>query len=220
MHDPREPHLAALECILCYVRGTLHLGLLLRPSAQTELLVYSDADWAGCPDTRRSTSAFAVFLGDSLNVSSPGPPSARTLSPAPVLRLNIELLQMPLLKSPSCVSYFRNSMSPCAAQPWFIVITSVLSTCPPTLSNISAPNILRLIFTLFASAWPSVKFVFFLFRHPHSMLISSPKGLPTSVFTEFWSNLNVQGFNAPTAGGVSSASFLSCNASFPSCNGM
>ena len=32
MHDPREPHLAALKRILRYVRGTLHLGLLLRPS--------------------------------------------------------------------------------------------------------------------------------------------------------------------------------------------
>lgn len=66
MHDPREPHLAALKRILRYVRGTLHLGLQLRPSPVTDLVVYTDADWAGCPDTRKSTSGYAVFLGDNL----------------------------------------------------------------------------------------------------------------------------------------------------------
>jgi len=66
MHDPRESHLAALKRILRYIRGTLHLGLLIRPSVQSDLVVYSDADWAGCPDTRRSTSGYAVFLGDNL----------------------------------------------------------------------------------------------------------------------------------------------------------
>jgi len=66
MHDPREPHLAALKRILRYVRGTLHMGLLLQPSRSSDSTVYSDADWAGCPDTRRSTSGYAVFLGDNL----------------------------------------------------------------------------------------------------------------------------------------------------------
>jgi hypothetical protein len=42
------------------------MGLLICPSAQQDLVVYSDADWAGCPDTRKSTSGYAVFLGDSL----------------------------------------------------------------------------------------------------------------------------------------------------------
>jgi hypothetical protein len=66
MHDPQEPHLAALKRILRYVRGTLQLGLHLSPSSQMELVVYSDADWDGCPDTRRSTSGYAVFLGANL----------------------------------------------------------------------------------------------------------------------------------------------------------
>ena len=66
MHDPRETHLAALKCILRYIRGTLHLGLVLRPCRQDDLVVYSDSDWAGCPDTRKSTSGYAVFLGDNL----------------------------------------------------------------------------------------------------------------------------------------------------------
>jgi hypothetical protein len=29
-------------------------------------MVYSDVDWAGCPDTHRSISRYAVFLGDNL----------------------------------------------------------------------------------------------------------------------------------------------------------
>jgi hypothetical protein len=66
MHDPQEPCLAALKRILRYIQGTLALGLLLRPSTGTNLVVYTDADWAGCPDTRRSTSGYAVFLGDNL----------------------------------------------------------------------------------------------------------------------------------------------------------
>jgi hypothetical protein len=66
MHDPREPHLTAMKRIMWYLRGTLDFKLLLCRSSTMELRVYTDADWAGCPDTRRSTSGYAVFLGDSL----------------------------------------------------------------------------------------------------------------------------------------------------------
>jgi hypothetical protein len=66
MHDPREPHLTVMKRTLRYLRGTLDHGLLLRRSASSELIVYTDADWAGCPDTRRSTSGYAVFLGTNL----------------------------------------------------------------------------------------------------------------------------------------------------------
>ena len=66
MHDPRESHLGALKRLLRYVRGTVDLGLVLHCSSSAELVVYTDADWAGCPDTRRSTSGYAVFLGGNL----------------------------------------------------------------------------------------------------------------------------------------------------------
>nr|GEZ58539.1 ribonuclease H-like domain-containing protein [Tanacetum cinerariifolium] len=66
MHDPREPHFSALKRILRYVRGTLDYGLQLFSSSTTDLVAYSDADWVGCPTTRRSTSGYCVFLGNNL----------------------------------------------------------------------------------------------------------------------------------------------------------
>jgi hypothetical protein len=66
MHDPRDVHLLAVKRILRYLHGTLGHGLLLRPSTTTALLVYTDAGWAGCPDTRKSTSGYAVFLSYNL----------------------------------------------------------------------------------------------------------------------------------------------------------
>nr|GEY41256.1 copia protein [Tanacetum cinerariifolium] len=46
MHDPLELHFAALKRILRYVRGTLDYGLQLFSSSTTDLVAYSDADWA------------------------------------------------------------------------------------------------------------------------------------------------------------------------------
>nr|GEV88542.1 ribonuclease H-like domain-containing protein [Tanacetum cinerariifolium] len=66
MHDPREPYLAALKRILRYIQRTLDFGFHLYSSTTISLVGYTDADWAGCPSTRRSTSGYCVFLGDNL----------------------------------------------------------------------------------------------------------------------------------------------------------
>jgi hypothetical protein len=66
MHAPRDAHWNFVKRILRYVRGTTGHGVLLRASTSTTLTTYTDADWAGCPDTRRSTSGFCIFLGDAL----------------------------------------------------------------------------------------------------------------------------------------------------------
>nr|XP_020181823.1 uncharacterized mitochondrial protein AtMg00810-like [Aegilops tauschii subsp. strangulata] len=63
MHAPRDVHWAVVKRILRYVCGSMDLGATLHASALT---AYSDADWAGCPDTRRSSSGYCVFLGPSL----------------------------------------------------------------------------------------------------------------------------------------------------------
>ncbi|GJY68443.1 ribonuclease H-like domain-containing protein [Tanacetum coccineum] len=66
IHDPREPHLNAMKHVLRYLRETTDLGLQLFRSPTSQLIAYSDADWAGCPAMRRSTSGYCVFLGDNL----------------------------------------------------------------------------------------------------------------------------------------------------------
>ncbi|GKD53570.1 ribonuclease H-like domain-containing protein [Tanacetum coccineum] len=66
MHDPREQHLNAMKHVLRYLRRTTDLGLHLFRSTTSQLISYFDADWAGCPAMRRSTSGYCVFLGDNL----------------------------------------------------------------------------------------------------------------------------------------------------------
>jgi hypothetical protein len=66
MHAPHDSHWTAVKWILRYIRGTLDLGLMLHASPATDIVAYSDADWAGCPDTRCSTSRYRVYLGPSL----------------------------------------------------------------------------------------------------------------------------------------------------------
>jgi hypothetical protein len=64
--DSQEPHLMAMKRIMRYLQGTLDYGLLLCHLSSFYLITYTEADWAGCPDTHRSTSGYAVFLSDNL----------------------------------------------------------------------------------------------------------------------------------------------------------
>jgi hypothetical protein len=66
MHAPRDVHWNLVKRILRYLRGTIDTGITISATPSTTLTAYSDADWAGCPDTRRSTSGYCVFLGASL----------------------------------------------------------------------------------------------------------------------------------------------------------
>ncbi|PKU70391.1 Retrovirus-related Pol polyprotein from transposon TNT 1-94 [Dendrobium catenatum] len=65
MHDPHPKHFYLLKRLLRYIKGTLQFGL---PITKTDLILksFSDADWAGDPDTRKSTSGYCSFLGESL----------------------------------------------------------------------------------------------------------------------------------------------------------
>ena len=66
MQTPTDQHWSAVKRILRYLKHTLNVGLHIRKSASTHISAFSDADWAGSPDDRKSTSGFAVFLGSNL----------------------------------------------------------------------------------------------------------------------------------------------------------
>ncbi|PKU81867.1 Retrovirus-related Pol polyprotein from transposon TNT 1-94 [Dendrobium catenatum] len=65
MHDPEIHHTLLLKKLLRYIKGTIEYGLPITRSS-LQMRTYSDADWASDPLTRKSTSGFCTFLGDTL----------------------------------------------------------------------------------------------------------------------------------------------------------
>ena len=63
---PRSTHYAAVLPILRYLKGTLFHGLFYSAQSPLVLRAFSDADWAGDPTDRRSTTGYCFFLGSSL----------------------------------------------------------------------------------------------------------------------------------------------------------
>ncbi|PKU70166.1 Retrovirus-related Pol polyprotein from transposon TNT 1-94 [Dendrobium catenatum] len=65
MHDPQPKHIYLLKRLLRYLKGTSKFGI---PISATDLTLqsFSDADWAGDPDSRKSTSGYCSFLGNTL----------------------------------------------------------------------------------------------------------------------------------------------------------
>ncbi|KAI0499277.1 hypothetical protein KFK09_020180 [Dendrobium nobile] len=65
MHNLLPQHIYLLKRLLRYIKGTLTYGIPITKSDFT-LTSFSDADWAGDPVSRKSTSGFCSFLGKTL----------------------------------------------------------------------------------------------------------------------------------------------------------
>jgi hypothetical protein len=66
MHKPTLTHWQAAKRLLRYLKATIQFGLQIFRSSSTALQAFSDADWAGDKDDRRSTGSFCIFLGKNL----------------------------------------------------------------------------------------------------------------------------------------------------------
>ncbi|XP_014492169.1 uncharacterized protein LOC106754637 [Vigna radiata var. radiata] len=66
MSAPTSAHSQATFRILRYLKQAPGFGLFFSAQSSLQLKAFSDSDWAGCLDTRRSITGFSVYIGDSL----------------------------------------------------------------------------------------------------------------------------------------------------------
>ncbi|XP_060966410.1 uncharacterized mitochondrial protein AtMg00810-like [Cannabis sativa] len=64
--NPMESHLSAVKRIIRYVNSTIDFGIWFSKDTNSNLVCFSDADWAGNADDRKSTSGGCFYLGNNL----------------------------------------------------------------------------------------------------------------------------------------------------------
>ncbi|RVW65068.1 Retrovirus-related Pol polyprotein from transposon RE1 [Vitis vinifera] len=66
LQSPCDSHWDVVIRILQYIKSTPGQGVLYENKGHTQVVGYTDADWAGSPIDRRSTSGYCVFIGGNL----------------------------------------------------------------------------------------------------------------------------------------------------------
>ena len=67
MHNLEEQHINAIIHILRYLKGAPRKGIMFTKRADLQSIkVYTNADWAGEIDGRRSTCCYFTFIGGNL----------------------------------------------------------------------------------------------------------------------------------------------------------
>ncbi|KAK1431723.1 hypothetical protein QVD17_08300 [Tagetes erecta] len=197
MHAPRKPHLAFLHRILRYIKGTLDYGLRLTASSITSMTSYSDADWGGCPDSRRSTSGYCVYLGNNL--------------------VSWSSKRQPTISRSSAEAEYRAVANAVAETAWLRNLLLELHVMIPRATVVYCDN----ISAVYLSGNPvqhqrtkhieiDIHFVREKVRMGHIRVLHVPapyqyadiftKGLPRHLFQSFRTSLSIGPRNAPTAG--------------------
>ena len=66
MHSPKQVHWDAVLRILRYLKSSPGKGLFFAKNGHTRVEAYTDADWAGSVNDRRSTTGYCSFVGGNL----------------------------------------------------------------------------------------------------------------------------------------------------------
>jgi hypothetical protein len=180
--------LTAIKRILRYLHGTPDFSLLLRRSSASNLVAYIDTDWAGCPDTHRSKLGRVVFLEDNL--------------------VSWSVKWQTIISRSSTEAEYRTVANGVAEATWLRQLLHELQAPPSRYTLIYYDN----ISAVYLSTNPvqhqrmkHVKIYLHFVREKgaigqvHVLHVSMTsqfanifmKGLPSSVFNEFWSSLNI-----------------------------
>jgi hypothetical protein len=65
MHSPTDGHWSLVKRIVRYLQGTASYGLHITRGSSLSLHGFTDADWAGSLDDRKSTGGYVVYLGST-----------------------------------------------------------------------------------------------------------------------------------------------------------
>ncbi|GJX63007.1 ribonuclease H-like domain-containing protein [Tanacetum coccineum] len=199
MHDPREPYFSALKRFLRYVHGTLNYGFQLFSSSTMDLVAYSDADWAGCPTTRHSTSGYWVYLGNNLLYWSSN--------------------RQPTLSCSSTEAEYRGVANDVAETCWLCNLLCELHTPLSSATLVYCDNVSAVYLSCNPVQHQRTKHIEIDINFVRDLVVAGQvrvlhvpscyqyadiftKGLPSALFEEFCTSLSVQCPPAPTAGGV------------------
>ncbi|GJX47632.1 ribonuclease H-like domain-containing protein, partial [Tanacetum coccineum] len=175
----------------------LDFGLQLYASSTRSLVAYSDADWAGYPATRCSTSGYCVFLGDNL--------------------LSWSAKRQHTVSRSSAEAEYRGVANVVAETAWLCNILLELHMPLSSATLVYCDNVSAIYLTVNPVQHHRTKhieidihFVRDMVARGHVRVLHVPsryqyadiftKGLPSALFEEFRSSLSVRSSPAPTAG--------------------
>ncbi|KAJ9548922.1 hypothetical protein OSB04_021465 [Centaurea solstitialis] len=197
MHDPREPHFHALKRILRYIRGTLTHGLQIHVSPSSDLIAYTDADWGGCPASRRSTSGYCV------TTLCLGHPNVKMSSRALVPKPNIVESPMPLPRQVGSEISFANSTDRPPTKATIVYcdnMSAVYMSSNPVQHQRTKHIEMDIHFVRDKVAIGHVRVLHVPSSSQYADIFT--KGLSASLFLDFRSSLNVRNPDVQTAGGM------------------
>ncbi|KAK9073175.1 hypothetical protein SSX86_007499 [Deinandra increscens subsp. villosa] len=120
LQHPTVTHFQHVKRILRYIKGTLDFGLTFSRSKCPNILGYSDADWARCIETRRSTYGYSIYLGGNL--------------------VSWSVKKQPTVARSSCESEYRAMANTAAEIVWVTHLLRELHTLPPDHPTLLCDN--------------------------------------------------------------------------------